>query len=250
MSARSVVWTDDEVLEIDDVRFISRPMFGHFTSDSDRFCLLKRPALIRAYLDLLEDLRPERIVELGVYQGGGCALMALAADPELLVAIELDDERVPGLDAFIAERGFGDRVHVHYGIDQADAKALRRIVGGHCGSRGLDMIVDDAAHLAGPCRASFNALFPFLRPGGVYILEDWSWAHIGFGVALTEGIPPTQLVFELTMAVPSRPGLIAELRLDRDWAVVVRGDAEIEAGEFDISQCYSERVRALLAPPR
>jgi hypothetical protein len=49
------------------------------------------------------------------------------------------------------------------------------------------------------------------------------------------------------MALPSRPGLIAELRIDRDWAMVVRGDAELDTADFAISACYSERGRGLLA---
>jgi predicted O-methyltransferase YrrM len=79
-----------------------------------------------AYLELLADLRPATIVELGVYQGGSCALMALASDPEVLVAIELSDERVPALDGLIAKRGLSERVHVHHGVDQADAATLGR----------------------------------------------------------------------------------------------------------------------------
>jgi predicted methyltransferase len=35
----------------------------------------------------------------------------------------------------------------------------------------LDLVVDDTSHL-GPTRASFNTLFPRLRPGGVYVIED------------------------------------------------------------------------------
>jgi hypothetical protein len=243
----SVTWPESDVLDVDGVRFVSRPIRDRFTSTIDRFCLVKRPALIAAYLDLLDDLRPATIVEIGVYRGGSCALMALAGDPELLVAVELTEERVPALDAFIADRGLSERVHVHHGVDQADAATLRRVVGQHLGSRHLDLVVDDASHLVGPSRITFNTLFPLVRPGGVYIIEDWSWAHIGYGIARPDETPLTQLVFEITMALPSRPGLIAELRIDRDWAMVVRGDAELDVGAFDVATCYSDRGRALLA---
>jgi hypothetical protein len=245
--AASVSWPEEDVLEVDGVTFVSRPVTDRFTSSNDRFCLVKRPPLIAAYLDLLDDLRPTAIVEIGVYQGGSCALMALVSHPRVLVAVELSEKRIPALDSLIADRGLSERVHVHHGVDQADAATLRRVVGQHLGSRQLDLVIDDASHLVTPSRVTFNTLFPLVRPGGIYIVEDWSWAHIGYGIARPDETPLTQLIFEITMALPSRPGLIAELRINRDWAMVVRGDAELDAGDFDVSACYSDRGRALLA---
>ena len=236
-------WRDQEVLEIDGVEFVAQGAIKRFKSSRDRFCLVKRPDLVAAYLSLLADLQPATIVELGVFQGGSCALTPLAGGPDVLVSLELSEERVPALDALIAERGLGDRVHVH----QADAATLGDLVDRHLAGRPLDLVVDDASHLIAPTRASFNALFPRLRPGGIYIIEDWSWAHIGYGTHRPAETPLTVLVFEITMALPSRPGLIAEVRIDRDWAMVVRGDAELDTADFAISACYSERGRGLLA---
>ena len=235
------------MLEIDGVQFVAHGATNRFKSTSDRFCLVKRPDLATAYLELLAELRPATIVELGVYQGGSCALMALAGQPEVLVAIELSEERVPALDELIAKRDLGERVHVHHGVDQADARQLGRLVDDHLAGRPLDLVVDDASHVVGPTRASFNALFPRLRPGGVYVIEDWSWAHVGYGVHRPGETPLTVLVFEITMALPSRPGLIDEVRIDRDWTLIVRGDGQFDPADFDISTCYSERGQALLA---
>jgi hypothetical protein len=86
------------------VQFVAQGATNRFASPSSRFCLVKRPDLAAAYLDLLATLRPATIVELGVYQGGRCALMALVATPEVLVAAELSGGRVPGLYALIATR--------------------------------------------------------------------------------------------------------------------------------------------------
>lgn len=246
-TAPAVTWRAEEVLEVDGVQFVARGATNRFTSSSDRFCLVKRPALVAAYLQLLDDMRPATIVELGVYQGGSSALMALAANPEVLVAVELSEDRVPALDALISQCGLDERVHVHHGVDQGDAATVGRLVDGHLAGRPLDLVVDDASHLVGPTRASFNTLFSRLRPGGIYIIEDWSWAHMGYGAHRPTETPLTLLVFEITMVLASRPGLIAELRIDRDWALVVRGDAELDPDGFDISACYSERGRALLA---
>ena len=41
----------------------------------------------------------------------------------------------------------------------------------------LDLVVDDASHTYEETKASFEFLFPLLRPGGIYVIEDWSWAH-------------------------------------------------------------------------
>ena len=85
--------------------------------------------------------------------------MALAANPEVLVSVELSGERALALDTLIAQRGLGDRAHVHHGVDQADGPALAGLVDDHLAGRPLDLVVDDASHLVGPTRASFNVLF-------------------------------------------------------------------------------------------
>jgi hypothetical protein len=56
------------------------------------------------------------------------------------------------------------------------------------------------------------------------------------------------LVFELVMACPSTPGLITDITIDRDWALVRRGDLPVDAATFRIGACYSERGRKLLPP--
>jgi hypothetical protein len=38
-------------------------------------------------------------------------------------------------------------------------------------------VIDDASHLYGPTKASLNVFLPLLRPGGLYLIEDWGWAH-------------------------------------------------------------------------
>ena len=37
-------------------------------------------------------------------------------------------------------------------------------------------MIDDASHMYEHTKVSFETLFPLLRPGGQYIIEDWSWA--------------------------------------------------------------------------
>lgn len=244
---RKVAWRDEQTLEVDGVELVARTK-PRFDSTADQFCLVKRPDLVARYLDLLGTLRPATVVELGIFQGGSVMLTALVADPETLVAVDLSAERVAALDVALAARGLTDRVHLAYGVDQSDLTALSSVIeaaGIHRPS--IDLVVDDASHLVGPTRASFDLLFPLLRPGGRYVIEDWSWAHIGFGTHLPEEQPLTEVVFELTMALPSVPGVISGIEIDRDWAVVTRGEAPIDPRTFSLSSLYSERGRRLLA---
>ena len=37
--------------------------------------------------------------------------------------------------------------------------------------------MDDASHTYEETKTSFEFLFPLLHPGGIYVIEDWSWAH-------------------------------------------------------------------------
>lgn len=56
-----------------------------------------------------------------------------------------------------------------YQCDQANADTLERIARG---AGGFDVIIDDASHISSKTIASFGILFPFLRSGGLYVIED------------------------------------------------------------------------------
>jgi hypothetical protein len=244
---RGSTWSDETTLVVDGVEFIARTT-QRFESEPTRFCLVKNPPLARRYLELFAELRPTAMLELGVYQGGSTALAALVAEPEVLVAVELSPERVGALDTLLASRGIDEKVHLAYGVDQADAAAIAGVLEA-AGVHGpvLDLVIDDASHLVDETRRSFDLLFPHLRPGGKYIIEDWSWAHIGFGSHRLDQQPLTTVVFELTMALPSNPGLMSSIEIDRDWAVITRGDGHIDPTGFSLSTLYNDRGRRLLA---
>lgn len=65
----------------------------------------------------------------------------------------------------------------------ADIKKQMTFVHGDCGNKkdlerlakvidGCDVIIDDASHIAEHQRLSFEVLWPALKPGGCYIVED------------------------------------------------------------------------------
>jgi hypothetical protein len=148
------------------------------TSREGRYHIRKPPALVEAYARLLEGFRGGTIVELGTGEGGGLVLTSLLAEPACLIGIELDPAPRVAVDAFSASSDAPGRPRPYYGVDQADTEHVARVLDAELGDRPVDLVIDDASHLLGPTRASFDHLFPRLRPGGLYVLEDWNWEHL------------------------------------------------------------------------
>jgi predicted O-methyltransferase YrrM len=166
-----VTWHEDARLDVDGIPFL----VSSIPLTTEAHLIIKSPHLVRRYLDLLEAERPRRIVELGVRDGGSTALIALAAAPDLLVAVDLDPDPPSRLADLVRSRDLGDQVAFGFGLDQGDREALTALVERHAPDGPLDLVVDDASHLLGPTTTSFEVLFPRLRPGGLYVIEDWSW---------------------------------------------------------------------------
>lgn len=137
--------------------------------------IVKPHELVQRYLDLLAEEAPRVIVELGTKEGGSAALMLVVGRPDRILTIDLAPEVPPVLQRLAATDGTGGATLVAFtGIDQADTGALRAVVDRGCGGQPIDLVVDDASHRLAPTRASFDVLFPRVRPGGTYIIEDWA----------------------------------------------------------------------------
>lgn len=246
----TITWTRDDAFEIAGIEYVCCPILrGGFPSEPGHFCLVKPKSAVDAYEQMLRGLAPRRIVEVGMFAGASTALMAEITRPEKLVGIDRNTRPRPALADFIERRGFERVISAHYGVDQSDAKAIRAIVASEFGNQSLDLVVDDASHLLDLTRRTFNCLFPLLRPGGVYLIEDWWWAHAdAAGSIRPDEVPLTVLVFELILASAHAPGIVARVTADREWVAVVRGDVEVNADTFDLSALYGPRGRALVGP--
>ena len=107
-------------------------------------------------------------------------------------------------------------------------------------------MIDDASPLLPQSRATFDALFPLLRPGGEFVLEDWSWAHAPIEVWPKQE-PLTSLVAEAVIASAHSPGVVEAIEIDRAWALIRRGPDPIDPDGFSLSQLVGERGRAMVA---
>jgi len=87
---------------------------------------------------------------------------------------------IVGIDIHDKKAHDARRIRTYRG-DQADADFLRRVVA----EIGVpDIIIDDGSHINDHVIASFEVLFPLLRDGGIYVVEDMQtsyWPRYGGG---------------------------------------------------------------------
>lgn len=229
---------------------------------------------ITRYLKLCAELQPRVIVEVGVQKGGSTALLHALNRPDRLVALELCPEPPPALVAYIQAHDLSAVIRPHYGVDQADRETLARIMQAELAGRPIDLAIDDASHLLEETRSSFETLFPLLRPGGVFVIEDWNCDHLmaddlravvedrdhpahGETVgrlgehARLHPVPEMKLVrlpLELVLARASARDVIREVTVMDNWIVVVRGEEPLPPGPFRLASLATDHFANLRAP--
>lgn len=253
-----LTWRSDECFVVGETTFHSLPP-GVFApvmgldEAEDKFFIAKPRRLVERHAALLGRLQPQQIVELGVARGGSTMFLAEIARPRRIVGIDRESLQptVGRVESHAASRGMSGVIRIYDEVDQQDRPRLAAIVDEEFEGAPLDLVVDDCSHLYEPTRASFSELFPRLRPGGAYVIDAWPWAHAPIGSELSEGLfpnqmPLTQLLFEIVLAVPGIPGLIADVSIGGQLAVIWRGQASVDPVTFEISASSNPRGRELL----
>jgi SAM-dependent methyltransferase len=258
-AADVLTWTQENRFTLGGTTFQTTPKdpFGEGAQLEDgEFFIFKERAAVERYAALIAELEPQNIFELGIYHGGSTLFFAELAGPRRVVAIDrlaLSRNR-SRIESHARARGLGDVIRIYVEVEQEDRAKLAEIVDESFGGSALDLVVDDCSHLYEPTRASFNELFPRLRRGGVYVIEDWRWAHREIGSDSSAGliadhVPLTRLLFEIVLAIPAVPGLIADVSVDADAALITRGEARVDPATFDLSECANATGGGLLSPP-
>jgi predicted O-methyltransferase YrrM len=250
------LWKDDVSFTLADTDFFithSPEKLKQLETTDRQFILGKTRDLVDKTVALRDSDKIEYIVDLGIYKGGSVALNALLFKPLKLVGIEYMKEPVQPLENFIINRNLQQQVINYYGINQADSKRLKQIIDREFAGTPIDLVVDDASHQYVETRASFETLFPMLRPGGIYIVEDWGWAHWAGdewqqGKHFSLRSPSlTNLSIELSMLCASRPDLLESVHIEHSMIVIRRGNGVFEGGDFKLERLYLNRGKKFKA---
>jgi hypothetical protein len=237
-----LVWIHPDTFLLGGIEFVCRALMRGFPSTPERMLLVKSRWQAEWYEQFLRNLRPQSVVEIGTFDGASLAMCAEIARPQRLVGVDLRSEPSSALAAYIERRGLEDRVRPYYGVDATDAARLNEILDDEFGAEPVDLIVDDASHALDATRATFDILFPRVRPGGAYLLEDWPTHRLP-----QVKHPLASFVFELWLACSETPDAVAAMEVNRNYVIVRRGDGALETGAFTLANCYGPRERALLA---
>jgi hypothetical protein len=120
-----------------------------------------RHGYFRAYQQIAAAAGPAgRVCEVGVWRGGSLKLWQALFPEGLVAGVDVDRFAAwpSGTVAICAEQD-----------DPTLPDQLRAV-----SPEGWDLIVDDASHDGKLTRATFDLLWPLIRPGGHYVVEDWS----------------------------------------------------------------------------
>jgi SAM-dependent methyltransferase len=213
--------------------------------NDDVLLMHKSPPYIDVYKALGTRLN---ILELGILRGGSTPFIHRLLEPRKLVCIDLCAP-VPALDRYVADHGNGI-IAPYYHVDQGDKNALADIIEKEFDGP-IDLIVDDASHFYRESKASFEAVFPFLKTGGTFLLEDWSWSH-GPGAdqpdhyAYDRGAL-TSLLFELIAAMGTHaPLFIEEMYILHCLARFRKGQIQLPKRGFLLDNYMQLRGKSML----
>jgi predicted O-methyltransferase YrrM len=236
-SSQALNWLDASSFEIGGYVITSDYAHGgsqRKSSDRD-FTIMKT----RNFFDHYTALKSEnfkKVLELGVYQGGSFVFLDQFLKPDKLAAVELSTVPIPALDKYIANTE--GRTRLYYGTSQDDVAKLNQIVSEDFGGQ-IDLVIDDASHFYEQTKTSFATLFPKVRPGGLYIVEDWSWSFQAPFQDPTDGWfeqpAPANIIIDLMEDMAMRP-LIQSVHVERELL-------KIRRTINPIGTVFSERAR-------
>lgn len=242
-------WQSETLLNFNgtEIELCIPPELYERQSTADHFILGKSRFMVEEMLRLIGDGPVETIVDLGVYKGGSVVLLNEVFRPWRMMAVDFNPVPPSALLKYLERQSPTAGVRVKLGVNQADRRTLTMLLEKTFEGRGLDLVVDDASHLYFESRESFRILFPHMRPGGLYVIEDWGWAHwqgeywqVQRGGTYSDKPPLSNLLIEIMLLAASRPGLVSKLQVNAAVAYVERGPESID-DDFELSKYYLNR---------
>ena len=124
------------------------------------------------YHEMFKDRRDEInfVLEIGPAEGAGVKMFSEYFPEAHIFGLEIDKDRVKNLEN-------EERISIIQG-DQSNIKDLIRMDIARVMFSSLDIVIDDGSHNPIDQIFTFQALFPYLKKGATYIIEDVADTYI------------------------------------------------------------------------
>lgn len=236
LGIEKLIWQKDRVMLNDLVFRLEQTKNNNWELGEECFVLYKPKDLIDQYerfFSTHKEFNPDNVVELGMWEGGSVAFWFEILQPNKHIALDLQPRTdSPYFQKYVNDRGLHNRLNTYWHTNQADSERLNEIMKHEFNEQPLDLVMDDASHYYEFTKISFETLFPLVRPGGFYIIEDWAWWHWpGLEKYYSESTPLSKLIFELVEAAGTSKDIIKNIVIYQSIVIVERGNAIIQKSD-------------------
>src|SRR5258708_7222749 len=207
---KPIEWKNQTEFSVDCVKFFCSLDDYTRKTDNDRIIILKDRASLESYCQVLGNTRVRNLLEFGILEGGSAVLFTLLMELEKFVGVDIRDS-ARGIEPFLARHEVGKKIKFHFSVSQSDERPVRELIKREFAGGPIDLIIDDASHQYAHTRRTFEIAFPHLGPGGLYVIEDWGWAHWK-GYNGYSGEPAmSMLIFELIMLCATSQEVVSDI---------------------------------------
>lgn len=246
-----VDWKSENDFCVEGVNFFATvdPALYHTRkSDEGSLLIVKTREMIETELQIVSHLDVKNVVDIGIWQGGSVALLDALFKPDLILAIERSNRDLPALEAYIVNNDRSSNVLLKKGVNQADREVVLDILNKEFGDTPIDLAVDDASHQYEETKVSFDLIFPRLREGGVFVIEDWQWSTLPVfyeSAYFQDRKGLANLVLQCVITCAARPDVVSEVKIFPHSVAVKRGPADLTSETFEISAYAINKGKAV-----
>ena len=246
LSRPDVNFIDQGVFEVGGVRFA----IAGIQTPKDEQCVLinKDRSFIDSYIETLPELSVSRAFEFGIYQGGNAIFLTKLLRLEKFVCVDISDS----IDAFqtvLSKTGLDGKIKAYFNTPQDSTDRIRDIFEAEFATDPVDLIIDDASHQYELTKQSFQIAFPYLKVGGYYIIEDWSWAHWPENQSETNSWKAqpalTNLILELVVLLPSSD-FIEWIMVRQGYVIIKKKASRHKASLLNIGDALRTRGKPIV----
>jgi hypothetical protein len=110
---------------------------------------------------------PKTILEIGTFKGESTKILSRA----------YPESKILSLDLHIRPIDFSSQKNITYKkADQTNRDEIIPLIEKNF-PEGVDLVIDDASHFGYFSKITFDIVFPFVKSGGAYFIEDWGTGY-------------------------------------------------------------------------